>query len=64
MPLINVSGPAIGTDRKRKLAEGLTKVAAEAYGLPADAIIVIIQENPPENVATGGVLVADRHREA
>jgi len=63
MPLINVSGPATDVGRKRKLAEGLTKVAAEAYGLPPDAVIVIIQENPPENVALGGVLIADRHRE-
>jgi 4-oxalocrotonate tautomerase len=49
-------------ERKRKLAEGLTRVAAEAYGLPPDAIIVIIHENPPENVARGGVLLADRQR--
>ena len=61
MPLINVSGPAIDTDRKRKLADGLTKVAVEVYGLSPDAIIVTIQENPPENVARGGVLIVDRH---
>ncbi len=61
MPLITVSGPPSDIECKRKLADGLTKVAAEAYGLPADTIIVIIQENPPENVARSGVLLADRH---
>lgn len=62
MPLITISGPVAEIERKRKLAEGLTRVAAEAYGLPPDAIIVIIHENPPENVARGGVLLADRQR--
>ena len=61
MPMITVSGPAIDVDRKRKLAEGLTKVAAEVYGLPAQAFVVLIQENPPENVGLGGVLLVDRH---
>lgn len=63
MPVITVSGPVADIECKRKLAEGLTKVAAEAYGFPAKAIIVIIQENPRENVGVGGVLVADREPE-
>jgi len=62
MPLITASGPALDVDRKRKLADGLTKVAADVYHLPAEAIIVVVQENPPENVAVGGVLIADRKR--
>lgn len=62
MPLITISGPVAQIERKRKLAEGLTRVAAEAYGLPPDTIIVIIQENPQENVARGGVLLVDRQR--
>lgn len=64
MPMITVSGPVSDVERKRKLAEGLTRVAAEAYGLPPDTIIVIIQENPQENVARGGVLLADRQRKS
>jgi len=60
MPMITVSGPATDVAQKRKLVEGLTKAATEAYGLPADTIVVIIQENPPENVARGGVLLTDR----
>jgi 4-oxalocrotonate tautomerase len=60
MPVITISGPVTDIGRKRKLADGLTRAAAEAYGLPADTIIVIIQENPRENVARSGVLLADR----
>ena len=63
MPTITVSGPVTDVERKRKLADGLTKVAAEAYGLPPQAIIVIIQEVPAENVGIGGCLLCDRKRD-
>lgn len=64
MPTITVSGPVIDVERKRKLADGLTKVGAEAYGMPPQAIIVIIQEVPAENVSIGGCLLCDRKRES
>jgi 4-oxalocrotonate tautomerase len=60
MPMITVSGPPADMAHKRTLVEGVTKAATEAYSLPADTIVVIIQENPPENVARGGVLLVDR----
>ncbi len=60
MPMITVSGPATDVAHKRRLVEELTRAAAEAYGLPKETIVVIIQENPPENVARGGVLLLDR----
>ena len=63
MPIVTVSGPRIDVDQKRRLADGVTKVMCEVYGRPADQIIVIIRENPPENVAIGGKLVADRRPE-
>ncbi len=60
MPVIRVSGPKADIESKRKLAEGFTKVASEAYNLPASAFVVLIDETPQENVATGGVLLVDR----
>jgi 4-oxalocrotonate tautomerase len=60
MPIVTISGPRIDVDQKRRLADGVTKVACEVYGRPAEQIIGIIRENPPENVAIGGKLVADR----
>ena len=60
MPIVTVSGPQLSVEQKRKMAEGLTEVAAEVYGRPQSQIIVVINENPPENVAVGGRLVADR----
>jgi len=60
MPIVTVSGPLLDVGRKRELACGLTRVASEVYGRPAEQIIVLIRENPPENVAIGGELSADR----
>ncbi|MFC1995456.1 4-oxalocrotonate tautomerase DmpI [Chloroflexota bacterium] len=60
MPSIVVGGPKCDVDQKRKLAEKLTDVAAEIYRLPKEAITVVIQESPPENVGIGGVLLVDR----
>lgn len=65
MPHIIVDGPPLEIDRKRKMAQEMTRTAAEAYGLPEDSMVVVITENQPENVCVGGVMVCDRRaREA
>ena len=58
MPLITVEGPALSTDAKRELVRRFTEVAREGYDI--EDIIVLIKENPPENVGVGGQLLADR----
>ncbi|WP_305045846.1 4-oxalocrotonate tautomerase DmpI [Geoalkalibacter sp.] len=61
MPIINIEGPAIKEmSVRRKLVEELTQAAVKAYGMPAEKIIVAIREVSPEQVAVGGVLIADR----
>ena len=60
MPIVNVSGPALDVEKKRDLARRLTEVMCDVYQRPAGHIIVIVQENPPENVSVGGTLVSDR----
>ena len=60
MPTIMIDGPVIpSTELKRKLVEGLTEVAAEVYGFDKKIITVLIRENAPENVGSGGRLIAD-----
>lgn len=62
MPLITVEGPKIPeVERKRELVKKLTDIAVEIYGIAREHIIVLIRENPPENVGAGGELIADRH---
>ena len=64
MPTIVVDGPKISTiELKRKMVEGLTEVAAAVYGFDKKIIHVLIRENAPENVGSGGHLIADIHAE-
>ena len=64
MPNITVEGPPIKeVDTKRIFTKEITKAAVKAYGLPKDVIVVLIKENPPENVSVGGQLILDRLRE-
>ncbi|OPX22435.1 MAG: hypothetical protein B1H03_04415 [Planctomycetales bacterium 4484_113] len=61
MPHISIEGPPIRElETKRKLVEGLTEAAANAYGLRKEIITVLIKENAPENVGVGGQLLVDR----
>ena len=61
MPNIYVEGPFIkDLDKKRLLVQELTDAAARAYGFPKEAMVVVIRENPPENVGVGGKLIVDR----
>jgi len=61
MPNINIDGPVIeDVNTKRTLVRELTDAAVKAYGLPREAIIVVIKETPPENVGIGGKLIIDR----
>lgn len=61
MPIITVEGPEIkDMGKRRALAKALTAAAVEAYGLPPQAMVVILHENPPECVASGGELICDR----
>ena len=61
MPVINIDGPAIkDIEKKRTLVRELTDAAVKAYGLPRPSIIVLINENNPENVGVGGELVSER----
>lgn len=60
MPIITIEGPPIrDIDTRRALVRDLTDVAARAYGLPREKMIVLIRENTPEQVAVGGELIAD-----
>lgn len=61
MPIINIEGPPIADLAvRRTLVSELTAAAAKAYDLPAEKIIVLIRENTPQQVAVGGILIADR----
>jgi len=61
MPNITFDGPRIDDiGKKRELIKAVTDAAVQAYGLPKQAMVILIKENNPENVGIGGELLADR----
>ncbi len=61
MPVITIDGPRV-TDigKKREFVKIVTSAASNLYGLPEQAIVVMIQEHSSENVGVGGQLLIDR----
>ena len=60
MPNVIVDGPKIDNlEIKRVLVKEITDALEKAYKFPRQAYIVIIKENPNENVAVGGKLIID-----
>ena len=63
MPTATMSGPPIeDLEVKRKLVKEITDAMEKAYKIPREAYIVVIKENPPENVGIGGELLIDRRK--
>ena len=60
MPIITLTISNQDVEKKRRLAEGLTRAAAEVTGIPTDKFIVIVDEHPRESIAVGGKLLADQ----
>jgi len=62
MPIIQVDGPHLDTENKRRMVKELTEVAIRIYGIPH--ISVLIRENLPENVGSNGELICDKHKKS
>ena len=61
MPVIQVNvmkQPDI--EKKKKLVAKLTDAMVEVYGVPREAVIVMIKEDELENVGLGGVLAVEK----
>jgi 4-oxalocrotonate tautomerase len=55
MPIITLGISPQSSETKERLMVRLTAAAAEVTGIPAEKFIVIIDENPKENIGVGGV---------
>ena len=61
MPYVNIRvAGKLSHKQKKKIAKGVTNVIAREANKPKDSIIIFIDEERRENIATGGVLLADR----
>ena len=51
MPNVTIDGPKIeDVEVKRVLVNEITDALEKAYKIPRNAYVVLIKENPPENV--------------
>ena len=65
MPAIQVNllqGQPI--EAKRKYAAELTKLTCECFGAPPEAVSIVFNDVAHENLAIGGILVADGKNKA
>lgn len=60
MPNITIEGPKLEIEKKRELVKEVTDACAKAYKFPKEVFVVLIKENPLENVGVGGKLIIDR----
>jgi 4-oxalocrotonate tautomerase len=61
MPHIVVNGPPLkDLDKRRVLVKDIADSVQKVYGVPREAIIVVIREDDASNVAQGGKLLSDR----
>lgn len=55
MPIITLIISPRSPEVKEQLIAKLTETAADVTGIPAEKFIVVIDENPVENIGVGGV---------
>jgi 4-oxalocrotonate tautomerase len=60
MPYVNIRvAGTLSKEQKQKIAKGVTEVISEVANKPKEAILLFIDEESPDNIAKGGVLVGD-----
>lgn len=61
MPVITIAGnDGISDEKRREMVKKVSETVANAYELPIDAITVLVQAYPPENIGVAGELLIDR----
>lgn len=61
MPVITIAGnPNISIEDKREMVKKVSETVAEAYGLPIEAITVLVQAYEKDEIGVAGALLSDR----
>jgi 4-oxalocrotonate tautomerase len=60
MPVITIEGPSLSIEKKEKLAKEISQLASDIMNIPLEAYVVLIKENPYENMAQGGILISEK----
>jgi 4-oxalocrotonate tautomerase len=59
MPVITFEGGRMDQGKKKDLIQRLTKAAADVTGIHAQAFVICIHENDPDNVGVGGEMLTE-----
>ena len=63
MPVVTIVGnPNISVENRREMVKKVSETVAEAYGLPIEAITVLVEALPPESIGVAGELLIDRKK--
>ena len=61
MPVITIAGNnTITLEKKRELVKKVSEVVSEAYDLPIEAITVLVQPYPKDDIGVAGELLSDK----
>ncbi|HFQ89771.1 MAG TPA: 4-oxalocrotonate tautomerase family protein [Desulfobulbus sp.] len=61
MPYVNIRvAGKLSRKQKKKIARGVTDVISRVADKPRETIMIFIDEDSRENIAAGGVLLADK----
>ncbi len=61
MPIVTIYGnDGISVDDKRKMVEEVTDSVSKAYGLPKEAITILVEALPKDSIGVGGTLLSDK----
>ena len=60
MPVITIAGNnTITLEKKREMVKKVSEVVSEAYDLPIEAITVLVQSYPKDDIGVAGELLSD-----
>ncbi len=60
MPIITIEAGKMEKQQKEALIKGFTMTASKNLELPEDAFVVVIKENNPDNIGSGGVMLSKK----
>lgn len=58
MPIITLEAGDMSKEQKNTLIKGFTKVASDALQIAPEAFSVVLKENHPDNIGSGGKMLS------
>jgi len=62
MPVIQIDVGKISKEQKTELIKAFTEKASSILNIPEKSFVVLIRENPEDNVGIGGIPLAERNK--